>query len=96
MGPLVRNSQNGEMMLDQLDVAARETADRNPPSFEEDIALDDNGLTVLRKRYLLRGPNGEPAETPAEMFWRVASTVAQPDSEYGDDAWSTAKAFTAC
>jgi len=81
------------MMLDQLDVAARETADRNPPSFEEDIALDDNGLTVLRKRYLLRGPNGEPAETPAEMFWRVASTVAQPDSEYGDDAWSTAKAF---
>jgi len=64
-----------------------------PDDLNRDIALSENALTVLRKRYLLRGPDGEPTETPAEMFWRVASVVAAPDAAYGGDAEATARAF---
>jgi len=64
-----------------------------PPGLEREIILSDNALTVLRKRYLLRGPNGEPVETPAQMFWRVARVVAAPDAGYGEDALATARAF---
>jgi ribonucleoside-diphosphate reductase alpha chain len=64
-----------------------------PQSLNTAIELGENALTVLRKRYLLRGPDGEPAETPAEMFWRVATVVAGPDAEYGEDANATARLF---
>ncbi len=64
-----------------------------PSELDQEIPLSDNALTVLRKRYLLRGPDGEPIETPAQMFWRVASVVAAPDAEYGDDAAATAAIF---
>ncbi len=64
-----------------------------PSELDQEIPLSDNALTVLRKRYLLRGPDGEPIEIPAQMFWRVASVVAAPDAEYGDDAAATAAIF---
>ncbi len=64
-----------------------------PQDLQADIQLDDNAMTVLRRRYLLRGLDGEPIETPAQMFWRVASVVAAPAAEYGDDPDSTARAF---
>ncbi|MFC2037009.1 adenosylcobalamin-dependent ribonucleoside-diphosphate reductase [Chloroflexota bacterium] len=64
-----------------------------PPTLSREIPLSKNALTVLRRRYLLRGSDGEPAETPAQMFWRVASVVAAPDAEYGEDAAVTADAF---
>jgi ribonucleoside-diphosphate reductase alpha chain len=69
---------------------------------DREIPLSDNALTVLRKRYLLRGPDGEPVETPAQMFWRVARVVAAPDAEYpplssppqaGGTEGGTARAF---
>ncbi len=70
-----------------------------PSELEQEIHLSDNALTVLRKRYLLRGPNGEPVETPAQMFWRVARVVAAPEAQYGgaggagDNPIPTAVAF---
>ncbi len=70
------------MMAEQTDVGMHGITDSIPPSLDHEIALSDNALTVLRKRYLLRGPDGEPVETPALMFWRVASVVAAPDAEY--------------
>jgi ribonucleoside-diphosphate reductase alpha chain len=60
---------------------------------EREITLSDNALTVLRRRYLRRGPDGEPVETPGEMFWRVASVVAAPDAAYGADKDAAARAF---
>lgn len=45
--------------------------------------LTPNALTVLRRRYLKKSPGGEPVETPAEMFWRVAENVAQAEHRYG-------------
>ena len=39
-----------------------------PQILDTDVELGDNAITVLRKRYLLRGPNDEPTKTPTEMF----------------------------
>ena len=47
------------------------------------LQLSANALTVLEKRYLLKDDTGKPAEQPEDLFWRVASTVAAPDSRYG-------------
>jgi ribonucleoside-diphosphate reductase alpha chain len=80
-------------MLEQAEVMVQEIIDLITPPLDQEIPLSDNALTVLRKRYLLRGPDGEPVESPAEMFWRVASVVAAPDAEYGEDSEATAHAF---
>jgi ribonucleoside-diphosphate reductase alpha chain len=44
--------------------------------------LSKNALTVLEKRYLKRGKDGKPLEGPAEMFRRVADTIAAADKNY--------------
>jgi ribonucleoside-diphosphate reductase alpha chain len=38
---------------------------------------------VLEKRYLVKDQTGTPTEQPEEMFWRVATTVADADRRYG-------------
>ena len=80
-------------MPEQTKTMSPQISELIPSSLDQDIELSENALPVLRKRYLLRGVNGEPAETPAEMFWRVARVIAAPDAEYGDDAAATAQAF---
>jgi len=80
-------------MSEQSKVLSQEIADLLPLNLNGEISLSDNALTVLRKRYLLRGPNGEPVETPEQMFWRVARVVAAPDTAYGEDAEATARSF---
>ncbi|HSR29431.1 MAG TPA: ribonucleotide reductase N-terminal alpha domain-containing protein, partial [Anaerolineae bacterium] len=77
----------------QIDALAQESLETIPPLSDREISLSDNALTVLRKRYLLRGPDGEPIETPSEMFWRLARVVAAPDAAYGADAHASARAF---
>ena len=49
------------------------------------MELTKNALTVLERRYLAKGENGEIIETPEEMFRRVARAVAQPDLNYQPD-----------
>ena len=78
-----------QLMLERSDVLTWTP----PPDSTTQIEIGENALTVLRKRYLLRGLDGEPIETPTEMFWRVADVVAAPDTEYGEDAESSAQAF---
>ena len=86
-------------MLEQVAVMTQDKADGvqlvDSPlsSSDRDIPLSDNASTVLRKRYLQRGPDGEPVETPPQMFWRVASVAAAPDSEYNEDAAATSWDF---
>ena len=46
-------------------------------------ALSQNARTVLQKRYLVKDERGKPTETPEELFWRVASVVAEADRRYG-------------
>ncbi|MFI5311330.1 MAG: vitamin B12-dependent ribonucleotide reductase [Gemmatimonadales bacterium] len=52
-----------------------------PP--DSPATLSPNARTVLEKRYLIKGKDAKPVETPEEMFWRVATTVAEADRRYG-------------
>src|SRR4051812_784614 len=52
-----------------------------PPS--GDVTLTQNARTVLEKRYLIKNEKGKPTETPEDLFWRVATVVADADSRYG-------------
>ncbi|HEU4566206.1 MAG TPA: vitamin B12-dependent ribonucleotide reductase [Gemmatimonadaceae bacterium] len=45
--------------------------------------LSKNARIVLEKRYLVKDEAGKPAESPEELFWRVATVVAEADRRYG-------------
>jgi ribonucleoside-diphosphate reductase alpha chain len=45
--------------------------------------LNQNARTVLSKRYLVKDKSGNPTERPEDMFWRVASTVAEAQRRHG-------------
>ncbi len=46
------------------------------------LQLTANARTVLEKRYLQRDQQGQPLETPEDLFLRVARTIAQVDEQY--------------
>src|SRR5690606_2645031 len=64
-----------------------------PPDLAREIPLSDNARTVLRKRYLRRGEDGQPAETEQEMFWRVAYHVAQSEADYNQPVEPAARRY---
>ncbi|MFP5356614.1 MAG: ribonucleotide reductase N-terminal alpha domain-containing protein, partial [Gemmatimonadota bacterium] len=47
------------------------------------VQLSKNALTVLEKRYLIKDATGKPTETAEQLFWRVATVVAEADRRYG-------------
>jgi ribonucleoside-diphosphate reductase alpha chain len=47
------------------------------------LALSENSLKVLEKRYLKRNEDGTVVETAVDMFTRVARTIAEADKAYG-------------
>lgn len=50
-------------------------------------AVTDNARKVLERRYLIRDhESGNVVETPEQLFWRVASNIAQADALYGATA----------
>ncbi|HSE46687.1 MAG TPA: vitamin B12-dependent ribonucleotide reductase, partial [Gemmatimonadales bacterium] len=53
------------------------------PASKRSLSLSPNALTVLEKRYLIKDDEGQPVEEAADLFWRVARTVAEPDRRYG-------------
>ncbi|MEP6834478.1 MAG: ribonucleotide reductase N-terminal alpha domain-containing protein, partial [Gemmatimonas sp.] len=53
----------------------------SPP--EGPVTLSANARTVLEKRYLTKDKSGKPVENPEQMFWRVATVVAEADRRYG-------------
>src|SRR6476620_8411838 len=55
----------------------------NPPS--EPVSFSPNARTVLEKRYLVKNAKGLPVEQPEELFWRVATVVAEADARYGSN-----------
>jgi ribonucleoside-diphosphate reductase alpha chain len=57
--------------------------------------LSPNALTVLQKRYLRKDEDGQPIETPADLFRRVARAVAAADQLYTlrTDSGDTAEEF---
>ncbi len=59
------------------------------------VELSVNAMTVLERRYLKRGEDGQVTETSQEMFWRVAKDIAAADLLYDSraDVEATAKEF---
>ncbi len=47
------------------------------------VTLSQNARTVLAKRYLVKDATGQPTESPEDLFWRVATVVAEADARYG-------------
>ena len=45
--------------------------------------LSDNAVKVLQSRYLIKDVQGRCIETPAQLFDRVASEIAQAEAKYG-------------
>jgi ribonucleoside-diphosphate reductase alpha chain len=45
--------------------------------------LSDNAVKVLQSRYLIRNAQGVIIETPAQLFDRVASQIANAEAKYG-------------
>ncbi|MFC2029306.1 adenosylcobalamin-dependent ribonucleoside-diphosphate reductase [Chloroflexota bacterium] len=76
-----------------IDLTEQPTVHPSADMLDSEISLSSNAMTVLRRRYLLRGTDGEPVETPAEMFWRIASVISAPEAQYGQDPTNLARAF---
>jgi len=47
------------------------------------VQLTKNAITVLEKRYLIKDKTGKPTESAEQLFWRVATVVAEADRRYG-------------
>jgi ribonucleoside-diphosphate reductase alpha chain len=46
------------------------------------IVLSENSYKVLSLRFLRKGSDGNPVETPDEMLWRVAKHVARQEVQW--------------
>ena len=68
-------------------------APRQERPMHQPISLTPNARVVLEKRYLRRGMDGKPIETPEEMFDRIARVVAEPDARYGGDPVAAREKF---
>ncbi|MBI3536789.1 MAG: adenosylcobalamin-dependent ribonucleoside-diphosphate reductase [Chloroflexi bacterium] len=77
-------------MVDRLETRAS-VGMQNPK--RKPISMTPNARTVLEKRYLRRGEDGKPIETPEEMFERVARTIAEPETRYGGDPSAITEQF---
>ncbi|MBK9519805.1 MAG: adenosylcobalamin-dependent ribonucleoside-diphosphate reductase [Anaeromyxobacter sp.] len=54
------------------------------------VALSENARQVLARRYLLRDEAGQPLETPAGLFHRVAEAVARAEAPRQRGRWTEA------
>ncbi len=55
-----------------------------------------NAKTVLERRYLRKGDDGKPIETPRQLFERVARAIASAEANYGgseEEIENTARRF---
>ena len=57
------------------------------PADLPEAILNPNAEVVLQKRYLKKGLDGKPIESPKEMFWRVASGIASMEENYPNSSW---------
>jgi ribonucleoside-diphosphate reductase alpha chain len=53
------------------------------------VTLSQNARTVLERRYLVKNERGKPTERPEDLFWRVATVVAEADRRYGASEGAT-------
>ncbi len=63
------------------------------PDLIPQVNLSENARQVLIRRYVRRGPDGEPAESVEEMFWRISYHVAKVEAEWSEDIEARAMEF---
>jgi ribonucleoside-diphosphate reductase alpha chain len=63
------------------------------PDDVDPVHLTENSRQVLLRRYVRRGPDGKPAETVEQMFWRVAYHVAASEALWGGDVLGLARQY---
>src|SRR5262245_37952007 len=65
-------------------VAVASSADRKTRLLDQlpDPDLRPNGVKVLEARYLKKDEKGRPTETPKDLFWRVAHTIAAAERSF--------------
>ena len=54
---------------------------------EDGLALSENARVILEQRYLRKDEDGNPTESAAELFRRVARAVAQGENEPVQTIW---------
>ena len=52
----------------------------------DSLSLTPNAIKVLERRYLIKGEDGKPTESPEKLFRRVAHNIAQADKKYNENA----------
>jgi len=57
------------------------------------IEFSENSLNIIEKRFLRKDDKGEVAETPEEMFERIAKVIAEQDTPYRDSEISEIEFF---
>ncbi len=76
-----------------LDIAQPTVFSLSGQQMGHEVRLTENALAVLKRRYLRRGPDGQPAETVEQVFQRVAFHVAAVEEEWGDDVAAVGGTF---
>jgi ribonucleoside-diphosphate reductase alpha chain len=83
-------------MLQETDLKDARLDPMSTPPLPGDVGkveLTDNARQVLIRRYVRRGPNGEPVESVEEMFWRVAYHIAVVETRWGEDPLPWARRY---
>ncbi len=81
-----------EILSAVKDFLAEESKEKGEPvmadkaKIDADIALTQNALHVLERRYLKKDKQGNVIETPEEMFRRVARAIASAEIMYDPEA----------
>jgi ribonucleoside-diphosphate reductase alpha chain len=73
-------------------VHGKETRSPQPPGLQT-VELTDNARQVLIRRYVRHDDRQQPVETVEEMFWRVASNIAQAEAGHHGNSDTTAVKF---
>ena len=61
------------------------------PASLPDPIINDNAKIVLERRYQRKDTEGVVYETTKELFWRVASSIAEEEGKYKKSAYKPAK-----
>ncbi len=69
-----------------LESTSGESAGPAPDLQDIQIEISENSRKVLERRYLRKAADGNPAETVEEMFWRVATNIAEAERIYDENA----------
>jgi ribonucleoside-diphosphate reductase alpha chain len=74
---------------EQASGAGMESTGKTGP--DAGLTLGPNAEVVLTKRYLRKTAEGEPAETAAQLFERVARTIAAEEAKYTDSPYTVSE-----